>query len=88
MGLITDFGKWIDSKFPDKVVVTDSDYKAHVSRLSSVEKELNAQDLRIKNLCKELVDLRIEEIKTDLNKLKLQSGLKGIPGLPPSLMAR
>lgn len=88
MGLISDFGKWVDKKFPDKVIVTDSEYRALVADLASTKKELADQDLRLKNICKEIITLtkKIETAETDLNKVKLGMGFKAM-GLSPAAIS-
>ena len=88
MGVIADLGHWIDKKFPDRVVVTESDYLSVVADLSIAKKELNAQDVRLQNICKELVILtrKLETTETDLNKLKLGMGFKAM-GLSPAAVS-
>lgn len=88
MGLIADFGKWIDKKFPDKVIVTDSEYRALVADLAATKKELAAQDIRIQNICKEFVTLtkELESTKADLNKIKVGMGFKAM-GLSPAAVS-
>lgn len=88
MGLISNCGKWIDKKFPDKVIVTDSDYLALVADLAATKKELADQDIRLKNICKEIVVLtkKLETSETDLNKIKLGMGFKAM-GLSPAAVS-
>lgn len=82
MGLIADIGHWLDRKFPDKVVVTKDAYLTLLARTEAAEKELASQDIRIKNLCKEVVTIAnaAETMNTDLNKLKISAGFRG-PGV-------
>jgi len=88
MGLISNFGKWVDNKFPDRVVVTNSDYLAVVADLAATKKELADQDVRLKNICKEIITLtrELETTKTDLNKIKLGMGFKAM-GLSPAAVS-
>lgn len=85
MGLISDFGKWVDKKFPDKIVVTVENYNSLCDQLTIAKKILQEQDVRIQNLCKEMVVLtkKIESTETDINKLKLGMGFKAM-GLSPA----
>jgi hypothetical protein len=85
MGLISDFGKWIDKKFPDKVTVTKDDYNSLLEYVADSKKELADQDIRLKNICKEIITLtkKIETTETDLNKVKLGMGFKAM-GLSPA----
>lgn len=88
MGLISNFGKWVDNKFPDRVVVTNSDYLAVVADLAATKEALSAQDIRLQNICKELVTVtrELETTKTDLNKIKLGMGFKAM-GLSPAAVS-
>jgi hypothetical protein len=88
MGMISSFGKWVDNKFPDRVVVTNSDYLAVVADLAATKKELAEQNTRLINICKELATLSkaLDEIKTDQNKLKLGMGFKAM-GLSPAAVS-
>lgn len=88
MGLISNFGKWVDNKFPDRVVVTNSDYLAVVADLAATKEALAAQDIRLQNICKELVTVtrELETTKTDLNKIKLGMGFKAM-GLSPAAVS-
>lgn len=88
MGMISSFGKWVDNKFPDRVVVTNSDYLAVVADLAATKKELADQDIRLKNLCKEIITLTqaLESTKTDLNKIKLGMSFKAM-GLSPAAVS-
>lgn len=88
MGMISSFGKWIDLKFPDKVIVTDFEYRNLVADLAATKKELAAQDIRLQNICKEIVTLtrELETTKTDLNKLKVGMGFKAM-GLSPAAVS-
>lgn len=83
--MISNFGKLIDKKFPDKVVVTEENYISVCTQLDIAKKILEQQDIRIQNLCKELITLtkKIESAETDLNKLKLGMGFKAM-GLSPA----
>lgn len=80
MGLISNLGKAIDKKFPDKVVVTEENYISLRNELARAHKEIADQDIRLKNICKEIVVLtkKLETTETDLNKLKLGMGFKAM----------
>jgi hypothetical protein len=86
MGLISNFGKYVDKKFPDKVVVTEENYISVCKELARAHKEIAEQDLRLKNICKEMVILTqaLESTKTDLNKIKLGMSFKAM-GLSPAV---
>lgn len=85
MGLISNLGKAIDKKFPDKVVVTEENYISLCNELARANKEIGDQDMRLKNICKEILVLtkKIETTETDLNKVKLGMGFKAM-GLSPA----
>lgn len=81
--LLVKLGVWLDSRFPAKVVVLESDYRELKSRLESLEKALVLvkQEAVHKEAVKDLV-LVVKAVKDDFQSLKTSLGMTAQPVNP------
>lgn len=74
--LLVKLGAWLDSRFPARVVVKESDYRALNQRIEALEAKL--QDVQKAAVHKDAVRDVIEVVKTlkaDLQSFKVSLGL-------------
>lgn len=73
--LLVRLGKWLDSRFPAKVVVLESDYRELRERMSGMESQMLAlrKEAVHKDAVKDLV-LVVKSVKEDFQSLKTSLG--------------
>jgi len=66
--LMVRFGKWLEARFPEKVVVTQQDYTALLNRISAIE-----QNAVHKGAVADLVGV-VKKLDQDYNSFKVSMG--------------